>query len=33
MHAYICTNTGDNIVNTIRYLQRCEHERLDVRLV
>jgi len=24
---------GDNVVNTIRYLQRCEGERLDVRLV
>eukprot|EP00290_Baffinella_frigidus_P033391 CAMPEP_0180266910 /NCGR_PEP_ID=MMETSP0988-20121125/1257_1 /TAXON_ID=697907 /ORGANISM="non described non described, Strain CCMP2293" /LENGTH=311 /DNA_ID=CAMNT_0022237533 /DNA_START=81 /DNA_END=1016 /DNA_ORIENTATION=- len=24
---------GDNIVNTIRYLQRCEHFREDVRLV
>jgi hypothetical protein len=24
---------GDNIVNSIRYLQRCEKERVDVRLL
>jgi len=29
----IVLSKGDNVVNTMRYLQRCENHRLDVRLV
>ena len=29
----ILLTKGDNVVNSIRYLQRCEGERLDVRVV
>ena len=29
----IVLSKGDNVVNTMRYMQRCEHHREDVRLV